>query len=485
MTISSTGTRYSYSGNGVTTAFSFPRQFFLDADLDVYLVDNVSGVAVLQVLNTHYTVAGAGSPSGGTVNMLAAPATGKTLVIVRDTALTQGLDLDNVSSFPMPSIEAAFDRAMMAIDELTTKVGRAIMAPLTSILSFDYTMPTPVASKVLGVNVAGNGFELKGWPAWVSGAGAPAGGLGAVNDYYLDTATGDVYQKTGVSTWTFQLNMRGPQGVPGNMTGPGTSVAGNLPTFASTSGSLLQDSGISVAGLGNVSGPAAAVDSSLAAFDGTTGKLLKDAAIPLSRVVQKDASGNVGIGVAPSSRLHLGGETAPYATSLTINPTGHATSRRAGIGLDQWLVGQDSGGVGTKNFFLYSLVLGASVLNVDVNGNFTVVKGALGYGPGGGGAVSQSTSKTTGVTLNKPAGQITMNAAALGASSAAIFTLTNSFIAATDGVVVTIQSPTQKYTGICVGVAAGSCDIRITNTTAGSLSEAVVVNYQVIKGANS
>lgn len=249
MTISSTGTRYSYSGNGATTAFSFPRQFFADVDLDVYLVDNTSKVATLQVLSTHYTVAGAGSPSGGTVNMLAAPATGKTLVIVRDTAGSQGLDLDNVTALPMTSLEAALDRAMMFADEIKTLVARAIGYPVSGITTFDPTLPEPVANQVIGINATGNGLALKPPQAWTNGTGAPGAGLGMVGDYYLDTATGDVYLKTGASTWTLQANMRGPQGIPGSMTGPGSSAAGNLPTFASTSGTLLQDSGVSMAAL--------------------------------------------------------------------------------------------------------------------------------------------------------------------------------------------------------------------------------------------
>lgn len=86
MTISATGARFSYAGNAVTTAFSFPRQFVAATDLDVYLVDDVTEVATLQALGTHYTVTGAGSPTGGTVTMFTAPPGGTTVVIMRDLA---------------------------------------------------------------------------------------------------------------------------------------------------------------------------------------------------------------------------------------------------------------------------------------------------------------------------------------------------------------------------------------------------------------
>ena len=50
---------------------------------------------------------------------------------------------------------------------------------------------------------------------WYSGAGAPAGGLGALGDYYLATDTGAVYNKTGGSTWTQITTLSGPQGIEG------------------------------------------------------------------------------------------------------------------------------------------------------------------------------------------------------------------------------------------------------------------------------
>lgn len=52
---------------------------------------------------------------------------------------------------------------------------------------------------------------------WFAGTGAPAGTLATsiVGDWYLDTTTGDVYEKTGASTWTLRANIKGPQGVQG------------------------------------------------------------------------------------------------------------------------------------------------------------------------------------------------------------------------------------------------------------------------------
>ena len=110
---------------------------------------------------------------------------------------------------------------------------------------------------------------------------------------------------------------------------------------------------------------------------------------------------------------------------------------------------------------------------------------AIGYVSGG--AVTQATDKSTGVTLNQASGQITMDGAALGAGAEASFTVTNSTVAATDVVLVNHSSAgtAGAYMVQANSLAAGSFGITVTNLTAGSLSEAIVLNYAVIKGAAS
>ena len=111
----------------------------------------------------------------------------------------------------------------------------------------------------------------------------------------------------------------------------------------------------------------------------------------------------------------------------------------------------------------------------------------IGYATGAGGTVTQATSKSTGVTLNKVSGQITMNGAALLAGTTVGFTLTNSTVAATDVVVVSIASgaSANSYRLEVTATAAGSCRIEIGNTLITTLSEAIVLNYVVIKGVLS
>jgi hypothetical protein len=107
----------------------------------------------------------------------------------------------------------------------------------------------------------------------------------------------------------------------------------------------------------------------------------------------------------------------------------------------------------------------------------------IGYATGAGGAQTQGTSKATTVTSNTICGAITMHAAELAAGATVGFQLTNSAIAATDVVIVSIKSggTNSSYRTQVAAVGAGSCRIELTNTTGGALSEAVVLNFTVIK----
>ena len=110
--------------------------------------------------------------------------------------------------------------------------------------------------------------------------------------------------------------------------------------------------------------------------------------------------------------------------------------------------------------------------------------GGLGYGTGAGGTVTQATSKSTTVTLNKTCGQITMNAASLAANTTVGFSFINSSIAATD--VILIQTSAgmadpSKYSVRVGSVTAGSAAVYLTNTSGGALAEAVVLNFVNIK----
>ena len=108
--------------------------------------------------------------------------------------------------------------------------------------------------------------------------------------------------------------------------------------------------------------------------------------------------------------------------------------------------------------------------------------GKQGYATGSGGVVTQITSKATGVTLSKSTGQITLNNAALAASTTVSFTLTNTVIEAGDILVMNhISGGTAGSYLLNAQSAAGSASINVRNISLGSLSEAIVIAFAVIK----
>jgi hypothetical protein len=107
----------------------------------------------------------------------------------------------------------------------------------------------------------------------------------------------------------------------------------------------------------------------------------------------------------------------------------------------------------------------------------------VGYATGAGGAVTQATSRTTGVTLNTVCGAITLVSAA-GSTTIQAFTVTNSAVAATDTVVVSQKSGTDKYRLYVTAVAAGSFQISYA-TLSGTTTEQPVFNFSVLKAVTS
>ena len=130
---------------------------------------------------------------------------------------------------------------------------------------------------------------------------------------------------------------------------------------------------------------------------------------------------------------------------------------------------------------------GSPLTHTELDANFTNLNtDKAGYITGEGGTVTQATSKSTGVTLDKRCGQITMHNAALNANTTVSFTLTNSTIAATDLLVLNhVSAGTAGSYVLNAQCAAGSASINVRNVTAGNLSEAIVIGFAVVKAATA
>jgi hypothetical protein len=108
----------------------------------------------------------------------------------------------------------------------------------------------------------------------------------------------------------------------------------------------------------------------------------------------------------------------------------------------------------------------------------------LGYASSAQGAVTQGTSKSTGVTVNASMGQITMDSATLNTLTNVTFTLTNSLISGKDVIILNVGSGATSGAYNCwiSSMSAGTCTITVRNISGGNLSEAIVINFAVIHG---
>lgn len=113
----------------------------------------------------------------------------------------------------------------------------------------------------------------------------------------------------------------------------------------------------------------------------------------------------------------------------------------------------------------------------------------VGYATGAGGAVTQATDRTTGVTLNTICGAITTQATSLAAAAEVSFTVTNSAVAIGDVVVAVIRSgpttvgSTQVYVHT---IAAGSFGLTLANLHASVADTgAAIINFAVIKAVSA
>ena len=175
--------------------------------------------------------------------------------------------------------------------------------------------------------------------------------------------------------------------------------------------------------------------------------------------------------------------TLAIANGGTNASSGSAARTNLGLGT---IATQASNSVDINGGAIDGAVIGATT-PAAVTGTNVLATATLGYKAGSGGTVTQATNKTTAVTLNKINGEIIMHGAALADDATAAFTLTNSTIAATDVVIVNVASVgTAGAYQVTVGaVAAGSCSISVLNVSGGSLSQAIKLNFAVIKAVKT
>lgn len=186
MTVSTSISTANYTANGSTTTFAYPFKIFANSDLVVSLRNTATSVETVQVLNSAYTVTGAGNNAGGNVVFGTAPASGNTVLIRRELPLTQETDFVPNDPFPAAAHENALDKLTMLLQQTGVDADRAIVFPaseiglgLTNVLpsvndrrlkliqftndgSVDVISPADLGNAIIGANYAFDTFTGSG-----------------------------------------------------------------------------------------------------------------------------------------------------------------------------------------------------------------------------------------------------------------------------------------------------------------------------------
>ena len=181
MTISSTTLRATASGNGSTTAFAYNFRVLATAELLVYVRTTATGAESLRSVGSgsaNYGISGVGSASGGTVTFVTAPTAAETVILLRDTGLTQNTDYVENDPFSAESHETALDRLTMITQELDEEVSRSFKVSKTNAIATSEFVDNAAtrASKLLGFNSSGNLEATTGRVSSVSVSAVNPGG---------------------------------------------------------------------------------------------------------------------------------------------------------------------------------------------------------------------------------------------------------------------------------------------------------------------
>lgn len=156
MTVTTTTKSVAYNGDGVTTSFPVPFQFFGNDELEVIERNETTGVETVKALTTDYTITG-GAGATGTVIAVTAPPSGVSWTILRATKQKQETDYTDNDPFPAETHETGLDRVTMIAQDAEATVARAIRFSKTDADGLNAELPNAIvrANKFLGFDASG------------------------------------------------------------------------------------------------------------------------------------------------------------------------------------------------------------------------------------------------------------------------------------------------------------------------------------------
>lgn len=197
MTVTTTINRNDHIGDGSTTVFAFTFAIQQSTDMSVYLDGVLSA--------SGYTVSINSNGVGGNVTFSTAPVDDTEVTLIREVDYTQETSLPHDANIPEETVEDAFDKAVMLVQQVKEITSRCLILPV-QVTGFDTTFPDPRESPgyISVINDDGDGFALK-----------------SANEIFNDMEGGGY----------------------GDVIGPISSTANGLPLFNGATGKILKDAG--------------------------------------------------------------------------------------------------------------------------------------------------------------------------------------------------------------------------------------------------
>lgn len=162
MTVVDKSGRTDVDGNGVTTTFAVGFKFTDDDSLLVYKTDTLTDTYTVQVINTDYTITGAGTDSAQVV-FVTAPLFTDRLSFVINEPFTQATVYTPADKFPASSHEAALDKLTLIAQQLRESSNRAVtLSPNMDPAVVSPSLPQPEAGLLLSWNSTATGFTNSG-----------------------------------------------------------------------------------------------------------------------------------------------------------------------------------------------------------------------------------------------------------------------------------------------------------------------------------
>lgn len=466
-------------GSGVATFLATPSS----ANLASAVTDETGSGSLVFATSPSLTTPTLGVATATSINKLAitAPATGSTLAVadgktftVNRTLTLTGTDATTMT-FPGTNATIARTDAGQSFTGTQTFLSDAVINSLTVGLGASaVSTNTAIGAGVLFNNTSGSYNVGIGWSTLLTNStGTYNVGVGGSALFTNSTGAFNV----GVGAAALALNANGSNNVGIGFRALYTNAGGSVNVAIGTDSLFANTSGVDNCAVGystlktNSSGITNTAVGSQALFSNNTGN-------------NNNGFGSLALfsNVTGLNNVAIGYSALYNATASSNTAVGNYAGQAITSGAKNTIVGCYTGNQGGLDI----RTLSNRIVLSDGDGNprwYIDNNGTAGYGPTTGGTVTQATSRTTGVTINKPTGQITLVSAA-GTTSWQSFTVTNSTVASTDVIIVNQDSGTDLYQLFVTNVAAGSFRITFA-TTGGTTTEQPVFGFAVIKGQTS